>query len=55
MLAAVARGLGKDEIGRVLHISLSPVKTHITSIMTKVGARDRLELANWADKGSDAR
>ena len=48
MLAAVARGLGNTEIGGELHISLSTVKTHIASIMTKIGARNRVELAIWA-------
>ncbi|ANJ26136.1 response regulator [Agromyces aureus] len=50
--AAVARGLGNVEIGRELHISLSTVKTHIASIMAKIGARNRVELAIWA---TDAR
>ncbi|GAA1960967.1 response regulator transcription factor [Agromyces allii] len=49
---AVARGLGNVEIGRELHISLSTVKTHIASIMAKIGARNRVELAIWA---TDAR
>ena len=48
MLAAVARGLGNTEIGRELHISLSTVKTHLASLMTKIGARNRVELAIWA-------
>lgn len=48
VLAAVARGLGNDEIGRELHISLSTVKTHLASLMTKIGARNRVELAIWA-------
>jgi len=48
VLAAVARGLGNTEIGRELHISLSTVKTHIASIMTKIDARNRVELAIWA-------
>lgn len=48
VLAAVARGLGNTEIGRELHISLSTVKTHIASIMAKIGARNRVELAIWA-------
>ncbi|WP_457100337.1 response regulator [Microbacterium sp. P5_E9] len=48
VLAAVARGLGNTEVGRELHISLSTVKTHIASIMTKIGARNRVELAIWA-------
>ena len=48
VLAAVARGLGNAEIGRELHISLSTVKTHIGSLMSKLGARNRVELAIWA-------
>ncbi|MGI9822807.1 response regulator [Agromyces sp. Marseille-Q5079] len=48
VLGALARGLGNAEIGRELHISLSTVKTHIASVMAKVGARNRVELAIWA-------
>lgn len=48
VVAAVARGLGNDEIGRELHISLSTVKTHLASAMTKIGARNRVEVAIWA-------
>ncbi|HEX6953395.1 MAG TPA: response regulator transcription factor [Agromyces sp.] len=48
VLAAVARGLGNTEIGRELHISLSTVKTHLASLMAKLGARNRVELAIWA-------
>ena len=31
-----------------LHISLSTVKTHLTSVMAKLGARNRVEIALWA-------
>lgn len=56
VLAAVARGLGNDEIGRELHISLSTVKTHLASLMAKIGARNRVELAIWAhERGRAAR
>ena len=48
VLAAVARGLGNGEIGSELHISLSTVKTHLASIMAKIGARNRVQLAIWA-------
>jgi DNA-binding NarL/FixJ family response regulator len=48
VLAGVARGLGNSEIGDELHISLSTVKTHLASIMTKLDARNRVELAIWA-------
>jgi DNA-binding NarL/FixJ family response regulator len=48
VLATVARGLGNTEIAGELHISLSTVKTHVASLMTKLGARNRVELAIWA-------
>ncbi|WP_327043462.1 response regulator transcription factor [Microbacterium sp. Root166] len=51
VVEAVARGLSNGEIGRELHISLGTVKTHIASIMTKIGARNRVELAIWAHEG----
>ena len=54
VLAAVARGLGNTDIGRELHISLSTVKTHIASIMTKIDARNRVELAIWAGERARA-
>ena len=55
VVAAVARGLSNGEIGRELHISLGTVKTHIASIMTKIGARNRVELAIWAHEGGRSR
>jgi DNA-binding NarL/FixJ family response regulator len=48
VLATVARGRTNSEIGDELHISLSTVKTHITSLMIKLGARNRVEIAIWA-------
>ena len=48
VLAAVARGLGNTEIAGELHISLSTVKTHLASLMTKLGVRNRVEIAIWA-------
>jgi DNA-binding NarL/FixJ family response regulator len=48
VLAAVARGLGNTEIAGELHISLSTVKTHVASLMTKLSARNRVELVIWA-------
>lgn len=55
VLAAVARGLGNGEIGAELHISLGTVKTHIASLMTKLGARNRVELAIWAHERAGGR
>jgi DNA-binding NarL/FixJ family response regulator len=48
VLATVARGLGNTEIADELHISLSTVKTHLASLMAKIGARNRVEVAIWA-------
>jgi DNA-binding NarL/FixJ family response regulator len=48
ILAAVARGRTNNEIAGELYITLSTVKSHITSLMTKLGARNRVEIAMWA-------
>jgi DNA-binding NarL/FixJ family response regulator len=48
VLAAVAAGSTNAEIARQLHITLSTVKTHVTSLMNKLGARNRVEVAIWA-------
>ncbi len=48
VLLTVARGRTNEEIARELHISLSTVKSHLASLMSKLGARNRVELAMWA-------
>ena len=48
VLLLVARGRTNAEIADELHISLSTVKTHIGSLMAKLGARNRVEIAMWA-------
>ena len=48
VLATVARGRTNAEIAEELHISLSTVKAHLASLMTKLGARNRVEIAMWA-------
>jgi DNA-binding NarL/FixJ family response regulator len=48
VLAAVSVGRTNSEIADQLHISLSTVKTHVTSLMNKLGARNRVEIAIWA-------
>ena len=48
VLVTLARGRTNAEIATDLHISLSTVKTHIASLMAKLGARNRVEIAIWA-------
>jgi DNA-binding NarL/FixJ family response regulator len=48
ILVTVARGRTNSEIAGELYITLSTVKTHIASLMAKLGARNRVEIAIWA-------
>ncbi len=48
VLATLARGRTNTEIAEELFISLSTVKTHVASLMDKLGARNRVEIAIWA-------
>jgi DNA-binding NarL/FixJ family response regulator len=48
VLLTIARGRTNAEIAVELHISLSTVKTHVASLMAKLGARNRVEVAMWA-------
>jgi DNA-binding NarL/FixJ family response regulator len=44
VLALVADGLSNSEIAKTLHVSLPTAKTHVSRILTKLGARDRTQL-----------
>ena len=48
VLVPVARGRTNDEIAGELYITTSTVKAHLASLMRKLGARNRVELAMWA-------
>jgi DNA-binding NarL/FixJ family response regulator len=48
VLLTVAHGRTNAEIADELYISLSTVKTHLASLMNKLGARNRVEIAMWA-------
>jgi DNA-binding NarL/FixJ family response regulator len=48
VLAAVADGATNAEIAERAFISVSTVKTHLASMMAKIGARNRVELVIWA-------
>ena len=48
----VAQGLGNQEIATTLFISLSTVKTHLSTVQTKLHLRNRVEVAIWIHQNS---
>jgi DNA-binding NarL/FixJ family response regulator len=48
MLSLVAGGLSNTDLAETLHVSLPTVKTHVSRILTKLGARDRTQLVVFA-------
>ena len=48
VLITVDQGWTNSEIADDLHISISTVKAHLASLMRKLDARNRVELAMWA-------
>lgn len=48
VLVTVAQGRTNSEIAADLYISPSTVKSHLASLMRKLDARNRVELAMWA-------
>jgi DNA-binding NarL/FixJ family response regulator len=48
VLVLVAQGLSNSEITDRLHVSLPTVKTHVSRILSKLGARDRTQLVVMA-------
>ena len=48
VLVQVARGRTNNEIAGELYVTTSTVKAHLASLMRKLGARNRVEVAMWA-------
>jgi DNA-binding CsgD family transcriptional regulator len=51
----VALGRTNAEIAAGLYVSLSTVKTHLSSVQLKLHARNRVEIAAWAWQHGHAR
>ena len=52
VLDQIARGLSNREIARVLHVSEKTVKTHVSSVLAKLGVQDRTQAALYAVRNS---
>ena len=55
VLAEVAAGLSNNEIAAALHLSPATVRTYVSRLLTKLGARDRAQLVVHAYRAGLAR
>jgi len=54
VLAQVAEGRSNREIARLLHMSEKTVKTHVSSVLAKLGVADRTQAALYAVRNTPA-
>jgi DNA-binding NarL/FixJ family response regulator len=54
VLAQIAEGRSNREIARLLHMSEKTVKTHVSSVLGKLGVADRTQAALYAVRNSPA-
>ncbi|MEV0148825.1 MULTISPECIES: AAA family ATPase [unclassified Nonomuraea] len=50
VLALVAEGLGNAQIAARLHLSVRTVETHVSRLLAKTGAADRIQLRTYAPR-----
>lgn len=48
VVVLLADGMTNAEIAAALSITVGTVKTHLTNVQSKLGARNRVEIASWA-------
>ena len=53
-LLQVAEGRSNREIARLLHMSEKTVKTHVSSVLAKLGVADRTQAALYAVRNTPA-
>ncbi|GAA3221263.1 response regulator [Dactylosporangium siamense] len=54
VLRLIAEGLSNQEIAERLHLGVTTVKSHVTSLMTKTGSPNRVRLAMLAPRVTEA-
>ncbi|NER81466.1 MAG: response regulator transcription factor [Leptolyngbya sp. SIO1D8] len=52
VIQLIAEGASNREIAQILHIKEKTVKNHVSNILSRVGVRDRTQLAIWANMAS---
>ena len=50
VLGLIAEGASNREISQILHITEKTVKNHVSSLLSRVGVRDRTQLALWQSR-----